>query len=56
MGKFSDPKRIKLKDKSKKYVFIGHNEKSKSYKLYDPIEKKLVISIDVELNEEARWD
>jgi hypothetical protein len=55
-GKNTDPKRTKLEDKSKKYVFIGYSEKSKAYKLYDPIEKKLVISRDVELNEEARWD
>jgi hypothetical protein len=55
-GKISDPKRTKLEDKSKKYVFIGYSEKSKAYKLYDPIEKKLVISRDVELNEETRWD
>jgi hypothetical protein len=54
--KIPDPKRTKLEDKSKKYVFIGYTEKSKAYKLYDPIEKKLVISRDVELNEEARWD
>jgi hypothetical protein len=53
-GKISDPKRTKLEDKSKKYVFIRYSEKSKSYKLYDPIENKLVISRNVELNEEAR--
>jgi hypothetical protein len=29
---------------------------SKAYKLYDPIKKKLVISRDIELNEEIRWD
>jgi hypothetical protein len=49
-----DPKRIKLDDKSKKHIFIGYNEKSKVYKLYDPIEKKYVVSGDVEVNEEAR--
>jgi hypothetical protein len=49
-------KRTNLEDKSKKYVFIGFNEKFKAYKLYDLIKKKLVISRDVELNEEARWD
>jgi predicted nucleotidyltransferase len=55
-GKISDPKRTKLKDESKMYVFIGYNEKSKTYEHYDPIEKKLVISRDVELNEEVYWD
>jgi hypothetical protein len=51
-----DPKRTKLDDKSKKYIFIGYNEKSKVYKLYDPIEKKSMVSRDVEVNEEPRWD
>ena len=51
-----DPKRTKLDDKSKKYVLIGYDEKSKAYKLYDPIENKLVVSRDVEVNEEAGWD
>jgi hypothetical protein len=51
-----DAKRIKLEDKNKKYVFIGYSLKSKRYNLYDLIEKKLVISIDVELNEETDWD
>jgi hypothetical protein len=55
-GKIPDPKRTKLKDKSKKYVFIGYSEKSKAYKLYDPIEKKLAISRDVEQNKDAHWD
>jgi hypothetical protein len=55
-GKILDPKRTKIEDKSKKYVFIGYSEKFKAYKLYDLIEKKLVISRDVELNEETLWD
>jgi transposase InsO family protein len=50
------PKRTKLDDKSKKYIFIGYDEKSKAYKLYDPIEKKFVVSRDVVVNEEAHWD
>jgi hypothetical protein len=54
--KIPDPKRTKLEDKSKKYVFVGYSEKSKTYKLYDSIEKKLMISRDVELNEKPRWD
>jgi hypothetical protein len=55
-GKVPDPKRIKLDDKSKKYNFIGYDEKSKAYKLCDPIEKNFVVSRDVEVNEETRWD
>jgi hypothetical protein len=55
-GKVSDPKRTKLDDKSKKYIFNGYDKKSKVYKLYDPIEKKSVVNRDIEVNEEARWD
>ena len=51
-----DQKRTKLEDKSQKLVFIGYDEKSKAYKLYNPLEKKLVVSRDVEVNEEASWD
>jgi hypothetical protein len=54
--KISDPKKTKRDDKSKKFVFIGYNEKSKTYKLYDLFEKKLMINRDIELNEEAHWD
>jgi hypothetical protein len=54
--KVLDPKRTKLDNKSRKYIFIDYNEKSKAYKLYDPIEKKYVVSRDIEVNEEARWD
>jgi hypothetical protein len=43
-GKVPDPKRIKLNDKSKKYIFIGYDEKSKAYKLCDPIEKNFVAA------------
>jgi Reverse transcriptase (RNA-dependent DNA polymerase) len=55
-GKIPYLKITKLEDKSKKYVFIRYREKFKAYNLYDPIEKKLMICRDVELNEEARWD
>ena len=51
-----DQRRTKLDDKSKKLVLIGYDEKSKAYKLYDPLEKKIVASRDVEINEEAGWD
>jgi hypothetical protein len=46
-------KRIKIEDKSKKYIFIGYDEMSRTYNLYDPIEKKLMVSKDVEMNDEA---
>ncbi|HEY5260323.1 MAG TPA: reverse transcriptase domain-containing protein, partial [Rhabdochlamydiaceae bacterium] len=51
-----DQRRTKLDDKSKKFVFIGYDEKTKAYKLYDPIERKVVGSRDVHVNEKSAWD
>ena len=51
-----DQRRTKLDDKSKKYVFIGYDEKTKAFKLFDPIEEKVVVSRDVQVNEESAWD
>ncbi|KAJ3686893.1 hypothetical protein LUZ61_016057 [Rhynchospora tenuis] len=51
-----DQRRTKLDDKSKKYVFIGYDEKTKAFRLFDPIEKKVIVSRDVQVNEEIAWD
>ena len=40
-------KRGKLDDKSEKTIFVGYSERSKAYKLYNPITKKSIISRDV---------
>ncbi|XP_061347561.1 uncharacterized protein LOC133293058 [Gastrolobium bilobum] len=39
-----DQLRTKLEDKSKKFVFIGYDEKTKGYKLIDPINKRVLNS------------
>jgi hypothetical protein len=51
-----EQRRTKLDDKSKKYVFIGSDEKTKAFKLFDPVEKKVVVIRDVQVNEESAWD
>jgi len=51
-----DQIRIKLNDKSKKYVFIGYDEKTKDLKLFDPIAKKVIVSQDVQVSKESAWD
>jgi hypothetical protein len=51
-----DQRRVKLDDKSLKLIFIGYDERSKVYKLFDPTNKKMHISCDVQVNEEAMWD
>lgn len=43
-------------DRSAKYVFIGYDLNSKGYKLYNPTNEKIVVSRDVEFDEEASWD
>lgn len=51
-----EQERTKLDDRSKKMVFIGYAENWKGYKCFDPVTKKVVVSRDVEFEEEASWD
>jgi hypothetical protein len=37
-------------------IFVGYDQKSKGYKLYNPNEGKMVLSIDVEFNEKGACD
>ena len=48
-------KRKKLDNRGEKCIFIGYNEESKAYKLYNPLTKKLVVSRDVVFNEAEAW-
>jgi hypothetical protein len=48
--------RSKLDDKSEKCIFIGYDEQSKEYKLFNPITKKFIVSRDVVFKEEESWD
>jgi hypothetical protein len=52
----SDQMRTKLDDKSTKLLFLGYDERSKAYKLYNPIEKKVISRRDVYINEQSGWD
>ncbi|CAB75469.1 copia-type reverse transcriptase-like protein [Arabidopsis thaliana] len=51
-----DEKRNKLDDKSEKYIFIGYDNNSKGYKLYNPDTKKTIISRNIVFDEEGEWD
>jgi hypothetical protein len=51
-----DQRRTKFEDKSKRYIFIRYDEKTKEYKLLDPISKKVMVSRDVRVNEASEWD
>ncbi|GJW57802.1 retrovirus-related pol polyprotein from transposon TNT 1-94 [Tanacetum coccineum] len=46
----------KLDDRSKKHVFVGYDKQSKGYKLYNPVTRKVVVSRDMEFEEEGSWD
>lgn len=48
--------RTKLDSRSHKYVFLGVNQESEAYRLYDPVTDKVVISRDVIFDEDATWD
>lgn len=49
-------RRSKLDDRSKKHIFIGYDKQSKGYKLYNPSTRKVIMSRDVEFDEEETWN
>ncbi|KAM2621519.1 hypothetical protein TB2_026260 [Malus domestica] len=51
-----EERRTKLDDKSEKFIFIGYESNSKGYKLYNPNNRKTVISREVTFDEEGDWD
>ena len=51
-----DNQRKKLDNKSFKCVLLGINEKSKAYKLYDPVGEKIVTSRDIVYVENEKWN
>ncbi|KAK9928322.1 hypothetical protein M0R45_025465 [Rubus argutus] len=51
-----DARRIKLDDKSVSCVLLGYSEKSKGYKMYDPVGDKVIISRDVVFEEDRMCD
>nr|XP_010943412.1 uncharacterized protein LOC105061152 [Elaeis guineensis] len=53
--KDKDQRRMKLEDKSKKFIFIRYDARSKTYKLFNPKTKKIHISRDVEFHEDGMW-
>lgn len=51
----TEEKRKKLDDKSFMCIFLGVNEESKAFLMYDPVSKKIFISRDVIFEEEGKW-
>jgi hypothetical protein len=50
-----DQNRKKLDGKSETLILVGYRIAG-SYKLYNPITKKLIASRDVTINEREQWD
>jgi transposase InsO family protein len=51
-----DAQRKKLDPKSIKCILLGVSEESKAYKVFDPINKKIIISRDIVFDESQGWD
>jgi hypothetical protein len=51
-----DEMRKKPDNKGQKSIFVGYCEKTKGYKLYDPIARRVIISRDVHFMENEAWD
>jgi hypothetical protein len=49
-------KQHKLYDKTTKGIFLGYSTQSKGYKIYNLQTKKLDVSRDVEIDENASWN
>ena len=47
--------RKKLDNKGVKCIFIGYSSESKAYRLYDPLNNKMILSRDVEFLENQSW-
>jgi transposase InsO family protein len=52
----NDVQRKKLDAKSKRCVLLGISDESKAYKLYDPVDKKIIVSRDVVFEETKGWN
>ena len=48
-------KRQKLDEKGVKCIFIAYSSESKAYRLYDPLNNKMLLSRDVEFFENQFW-
>jgi hypothetical protein len=46
----------KLADRSTPMIFVGYEEGSKAYRVYDPTPRKVRITRDVKFEEQRKWD
>ncbi|KAJ9542381.1 hypothetical protein OSB04_028887 [Centaurea solstitialis] len=55
-AKVTKPHLKKLDDRSKELVYLGTEPRSKAYRLFDPITKRIIVSRDVKFKEDEGWD
>ncbi|KAL0283839.1 UNVERIFIED_CONTAM: Retrovirus-related Pol polyprotein from transposon TNT 1-94 [Sesamum angustifolium] len=53
---YSNREKAKLEEKTEKGIFLGYSTQSKGYRIYNLKTKKLIISRDVEFDEDAMWN
>jgi len=49
-------KRRKLEDKSIHGIFLGYSTQSRGYRVYNLQTKKIIVSRDIEVDEDASWN
>ena len=55
-AKRTGPSVNKLADRSIPRVFLGYESGAKGYRVYDPVNKKLIVTRDVIFDEKRRWN
>ncbi|XP_066311453.1 uncharacterized protein [Miscanthus floridulus] len=55
-AKRTGPSVNKLADRSIPWVFLGYESGTKGYRVYDPVNKKLIVTRDVIFDEKRRWN
>jgi hypothetical protein len=55
-AKVTRPGLKKLDDRSTPMVFLGYEQGSKAYRLFDPVANRVHVSRDVVFDEDASWD
>jgi len=55
-AKRTGPSVNKLADRSIPGVFLGYESGTKGYRVYDPVNKKLIVTRDVIFDEKRRWN
>ena len=53
---YSSVKRDKLDKKAKANIFVGYNNVTKGYRMYQPQTEKVIVSRDIKFIETDKWN